>query len=106
MALNPDNVITAVTAVLVAGVPIVTTIVSNIGKGKETERDRLEKRVADLEAGKKQLEDRLDTVETELDVVKHDLRNLSDFLQEIVSGLYDLDWIKKKAQNLIDRLSR
>ncbi|WP_135227518.1 hypothetical protein [Deinococcus fonticola] len=101
-----DISLATITGLLGLFVPVVTTWISNSGKNKETERERLEKRVDELEAGKAKLEERVDAVESELDEVKHDLRNLTDFLQEIISGLYDLPWIQKKAQNLIDRMKK
>lgn len=96
---------------------VVIAIWTRLGTSKDTaftrvlgERDRLDKRVAELEKGREEDrkardEDRarLDHVERELEALRLDHKTLLDFLRDIVSGHFDHDWIKSRAGDLLGR---
>lgn len=81
-----------------------------VGRSKDTtfarvvgERDRLDKRVGELEKGREEDRARLDRVEAELEALRLDHKTLLDFLRDICSGRFDSDWVKGRARDLLDR---
>lgn len=88
------------------GIPLVV----HFARGRDSnlthlvgERDRLDRRVGELEAGREEDRARLDRVEAELAALRLDHKTLLDFLREIVSGRFDGEWIKGRAQDLLER---
>ena len=95
----------------------ITGIWALFGKSRDStvthlvgERNRLDARVAELEKAREEdrqarEEDRarLDKVESELEALRLDHKTLLDFLRDICSGRFDPDWVKGRAQDLLDR---
>ena len=67
------------------------------------ERDRLDKRVSELEKGREEDRARLDKVEGELEALRLDHKTLLDFLRDIIGGRFDHEWIKARAADLLER---
>ncbi|MFC4639806.1 hypothetical protein [Deinococcus hohokamensis] len=67
------------------------------------ERDRLDKRVAELEAGRKEDQARFERMENDLAALRLDHKTLLDFLRDIVSGRFDGEWVKGRAADLLAR---
>lgn len=97
---EPGNILAVVTVVL----GVVWQIWDRLGKGRadtyartEAERDRLEKRVQSME-------ERLDTVEAELEELKRAHNVLLDFLRDIKGDYFStIEAIKKRAHDLLER---
>lgn len=96
----------AITTLLAAA----TGVWSLIGKSRDSavthlvgERNRLDARVAELEKGREEDRARLDRVETELEALRLDHKTLLDFLRDICSGRFDPEWVKGRAQDLLER---
>ncbi|MBZ9712171.1 hypothetical protein [Deinococcus multiflagellatus] len=99
---------------LLQGITLLSTLIIGIwtllSKGKDTtytrlesDRNRLDQRVAELERAREEDRARLDRVETELDDLKRVHGTVLDFLRDVVSGRFDLDWIKGRAADLLAR---
>ncbi|GAA5513667.1 hypothetical protein Dcar01_02411 [Deinococcus carri] len=105
---EPGTILAAITL----GSGLLWQVWDRLGKGRadafartEAERDRLDRRVQELEKGREEDRGRLDRVEAELEDLKRERNTLLDFLRDVVSDLYDHDWCKRRAQELLSRLA-
>lgn len=104
---EPGQWLTAVTVVSGA----VGTLWTLAGKSRDTnytrlesDRNRLDVRVAELERGRQEDRTRLDRVEAELEALRLDHKTLLDFLRDVVGGQFDLAWVTRRAQELLTRM--
>ncbi|SEI66419.1 hypothetical protein SAMN04488058_101280 [Deinococcus reticulitermitis] len=104
--LEPEQLLAWITGV--GGVAV--GVWTKFGSSRDTafaritgERDRLDRRVSELEKGREEDRARLDKVEGELEALRLDHKTLLDFLRDIVSGRFDSDWVKGRAADLLER---
>lgn len=96
-----------------AGTVALTGVWTYLGKSKDSawsrlvsENDRVRKDLQEMKTELKSTNERLEKVETELDGMRADIRLLLDFLRDIVSGQFPLDWIQTRARELLARMGR
>lgn len=106
MSMSVGEVVAAVSGLSGA----VATLWTLFGKSKtdsftrlEGERNRLDAKVAELETKQQAQSERLDKVEAELEALRLDHKTLLDFLRDIVSGRFDGEWVKGRAEDLLAR---
>ncbi|MCD0158658.1 M15 family metallopeptidase, partial [Deinococcus sp. 6GRE01] len=78
------------------------------GKSKDSawtrlvsENDRVRRDLQEMKADLRSTNERLEKVESELEELRADRRTLMDFLRDVVSGQFPLDWIQTRAQELL-----
>ncbi|GHG35954.1 hypothetical protein GCM10017784_32560 [Deinococcus indicus] len=89
---------------ITAGSSVLINVWTLLGKSKDTTYTRVEADRNRLDTKVQALEQRLERVETELDELRADHRTLLDFLRDVASGTYNLDWIEKRAKDLLARM--
>ena len=96
-----------------AGTVALTGVWTYLGKSKDSawtrlvsENDRVRKDLQEMKTELKSTNERLGKVETELEELRADRRTLLDFLRDVVSGQFPLDWIQTRAKELLTRMGR
>ncbi|AWN22483.1 hypothetical protein DKM44_03885 [Deinococcus irradiatisoli] len=84
---------------ITAGATVLISAWTLFGKNKQDSFSRTEAERAHLDAENKSLRQRLEAC----DDTEHRLEVLKEFLSDILSDQYALDWIKTRAQTLKDR---
>lgn len=89
---------------ITAGSSLLINVWTLLGKSKDTNYTRVEADRNRLDTKVQGLEQRLERVETELDELRADRRTLLDYVRDVVSGQYDITWIRKRGTDLLRRL--
>ncbi|AWN22225.1 hypothetical protein DKM44_02385 [Deinococcus irradiatisoli] len=91
---------------LTAGVTLLISALTLISKNKGDSFTRTEAERARLDSENKSLKAQIDALKEKLNAcedMKHRYTVLIEFLGDILSNAYTLDWIKIRAQSLKDR---
>ena len=112
----------AVLGMITAASAVIIPVWTRLGQSRDTawtrmqtDRDRLDKRVQELEVARttdrkdfetalKEAQERMDRVEAELDEIRLDRRVLLEFAQDVASGLFDKTWHEQRAKDLLARM--
>jgi len=91
---------------LVAGGTVLISALTLLGKNKQDSFSRLDSERARLEGANKTLGETVEKLRVQLkecEDMQHRYAVLIEFLGDILSNAYPLDWIKTRAQTLKDR---